>query len=64
MDNHKLIIVTGKSLKVNLLNNINAMFLEKKGVARIGLRNQELIINKIKLYKIEQSLLFRQQNPF
>lgn len=53
MNDHKVIILTGKSLKTNLLDNINAMFLEKKGVARIGLRNQELIINMIKLYKIE-----------
>jgi len=57
MGDHKLIIVTGNSLKLNILNNIKAMFLEKKGVARIGLKNQELIINSIKLYKIEQSLL-------
>ncbi len=60
MGDHKLIIVTGKSLKLNILNNIKAMFLEKKGVARIGLKNQELILNSIKLYRIEQSLLFYQ----
>jgi len=61
MSDHQLIIVTGNSLKSNLLNSINAMFLRKKGVARIGLKNQELIINAIKLYSIEQSISLHQK---
>jgi len=40
------------------------MFLEKRGVARIGLRNQESIINKIKIYKINQGILFHQQYTY
>ena len=51
LKNHKIIMVTGRRLRNNLLNNPDIIYLERKGVARIGLRNQELIINIIASYE-------------